>query len=230
MFVSIQHPGSSNATIMIDAAGNPERFNRESAIVISRKEYFGVNSPLAIKFSGFNASATGDNKVLLEWKYNTNEPQVTFEVQRMISGNAFETISTITKNPAGTLSGSHSFTDDHALPGKNYYRIRAIQQDGKEVLTNIRIVTTGSSNTLQLLSTHPNPANASFNVSLISPAAATADVKLFNASSVQVLQKNIALTAGANHFMLDIKSLPAGLYFVILNSGNETIRTRLIKQ
>lgn len=44
MFVSMQHPSASNSTEMIDATGTPVKFNKESAIVIARKEVLG---PLA---------------------------------------------------------------------------------------------------------------------------------------------------------------------------------------
>lgn len=44
MFVSIQHPSSSNATEQIDATGRAVKFNRESAIVIARKEFLGPNA------------------------------------------------------------------------------------------------------------------------------------------------------------------------------------------
>lgn len=41
MFVSMQHPSASNTTEMIDATGNPVIFNKESAIVIARREFLG---------------------------------------------------------------------------------------------------------------------------------------------------------------------------------------------
>lgn len=44
MFVSMQHPSATNATEMIDATGTAVKFNKESAIVIARKEVLG---PLA---------------------------------------------------------------------------------------------------------------------------------------------------------------------------------------
>lgn len=46
MFLSIQHPSNANATEQLDAAGRLVKFNRESAVVIGRKEFLG---PLAIK-------------------------------------------------------------------------------------------------------------------------------------------------------------------------------------
>lgn len=45
-FISIQHPSSSNAVIVNDAAGNPVRFNASLTIVFSRVEYLG---PLAVE-------------------------------------------------------------------------------------------------------------------------------------------------------------------------------------
>lgn len=44
MFVSMQHPDAANATEMIDASGRPVKFNKESAIVIARKEYLGTTA------------------------------------------------------------------------------------------------------------------------------------------------------------------------------------------
>ena len=41
MFVSMQHPSSSNAVVQVDAAGNNVVFNKESAIVIAHKGYLG---------------------------------------------------------------------------------------------------------------------------------------------------------------------------------------------
>lgn len=41
MFVSIQHPGSANATIQVDAAGQYVRSNKDYAVVIARREFLG---------------------------------------------------------------------------------------------------------------------------------------------------------------------------------------------
>jgi carotenoid cleavage dioxygenase-like enzyme len=44
MFVSIQHPDATNATVMKDAADSSVIFNRESAIVIARRGYLGKDA------------------------------------------------------------------------------------------------------------------------------------------------------------------------------------------
>lgn len=230
MFLSIQHPSSANATIMTDAAGSPKVFNRESAIVIARKEYLGANATLPITFAEFNASKTNNSKVLLEWKYFTDESVARFEVQRMVSGGSFETIRSIAKTVNVAQQQKHSFTDEAPYDGKNFYRIKALQQDGRELFTDIKTVDINASNKLQLVNTYPNPANASFHIALVSPAAHIADIKVFNTSGVQVLQRRNILKAGSNNIALDIKELPSGVYFVVINAGSETIRTRLVKR
>lgn len=44
MFISIQHPSSSNAAVQKDAAGNGVTFNKESLIVIARRGYLGADT------------------------------------------------------------------------------------------------------------------------------------------------------------------------------------------
>lgn len=230
MFVSMQHPSRSNATKMRDAAGDSVIFNKESAIVIARKEFLGISSALPVTFSEFNASKTVNNKSLLEWKYTTNEKTARFEVQRMVTGGSFETIKSLSSPVAGLQVTKQSFIDENAYPGKNYYRIKALQQDGKEVLTSIKVVDINAGDKLQLVKTFPNPASNSFNLVFVSPLAQTADIKVFNGSTVQVLQNRTSLINGINNIALDIDKLSSGVYFIVINAGNETIRTRLVKQ
>lgn len=60
MFVSMQHPSSSNTTAQIDATGTPVVFNKETAIVIARKEFLGPDAlPLEpISTVGLNEEKT----------------------------------------------------------------------------------------------------------------------------------------------------------------------------
>ena len=44
MFISMQHPSSSNATMQKDASGAMVKFDKESCVVIARKEVMGTNA------------------------------------------------------------------------------------------------------------------------------------------------------------------------------------------
>lgn len=228
MFVSMQHPSSTNATQMRDAAGNLVRFNKESAIVIARKEYLGIAaSPLPITFNNFSA-VKNNEAVLLQWEYYTDEKDIRFEVQRMTEGGNFETIHKLTSTVIG--NSSHSHTDATPSAGKNYYRIRAVQANGKEVFTNIRIVSI-EKKAISLLKTFPNPVNNQFTMMVESRITKPLQVTVFNASgTTAVLQQKATVANGVNTIQLDTRSLSAGVYFVNIATGEETIQARFVKQ
>ncbi|TDH21658.1 DUF839 domain-containing protein [Segetibacter sp. 3557_3] len=229
MFVSMQHPSSTNATVMRDAAGTPVRFNRESAIVIARKEFLGNTLALPISFLAFDASKTNNNKVMLEWRYTTNEKIARFEVQRMVTGGTFETIKSVEQAaaPGGLIL---SVVDETPAAGRNFYRVKALQQDGREVFTGTKTVDIAAGNLLQLVNTYPNPTVELFNIVLMSPAAGKAEIKVLDASGTALIQTTKALSIGVNTLTLDTKALPAGLYFVSVSAGSQLLKTRLIKQ
>ncbi len=229
MFVSMQHPSSTNATIMPDAAGTPVRFNRESALVIARKEFLGNTSALPISFFGFDASKTTNNKVLIEWKYSTNEKAARFEVQRMVTGGSFETIKSL-EQVAGAGELKLSVIDETPATGRNFYRVKALQQDGREVFTGTKTVEIAGADVLQLVNTYPNPTAEVFNMVLMSPLAGKAELKVLDASGTALIQTTRSLSNGVNTLTIDTKALPAGLYFVSLSAGGQSLRTRLVKQ
>jgi secreted PhoX family phosphatase/sulfur carrier protein ThiS len=230
MFVSMQHPSGSNNTQMIDAAGNPERFNKESAIVIARKEFLGLGSPLSISFAAFEAHRTAANKAQLNWEYVTDETIAKFEIQRMVAGNTFETIATVEKVSGKNTLNKFDYLDQNPYAGQNFYRIKAVQANGKEALTNIKMVDILVNNQLAIVETFPNPATNSFNVTLVSPEQKAAVVKIYNATGNTVLEQTASLTKGNNKITLNIGSLASGMYNVVIISGNETAKTRIVKQ
>lgn len=229
MFVSMQHPNSSNNTQMLDAAGNLERFNKESAIVIARKEFLGTNTPLPISFVSFNAFKTPNNKAELNWEYVTDETIARFDIQRMIAGNTFETIETVEKTAGSKEISRYSYLDQNPYAGKNFYRIKAKQADGKEVLTNIKMVDIPVNNQLSIVKSYPNPATNTFNITLVSPEQKQAVVKVYNTTGLLVMEQTTTLSQGTNQVALNIESLASGMYSVVIISGNETVKTRVVK-
>ncbi len=230
MFVSMQHPSGGNTTAMIDAAGNPEVFNKESAIVIARKEFLGNNAPLPIIFSSFTAWRNNENKADLEWKYISTEHVARFEIQRMVSGTGFETIGKVEKlsNTGGT--NTYSYTDVQPFAGKNFYRIKALQADGKEVFTNVKVVDIPVTDQAAIVSAYPNPAKDQFNIALVAPEAQEALVKVYNTSGAVVLSLMEKLSAGNNRITFNTQSLNAGIYQVTVQCGQQTLKVRMVKQ
>jgi secreted PhoX family phosphatase len=230
MFVSMQHPNGSNTTAMTDAAGNPEIFNKESAIVIARREFLGNNVPLPVIFSSFNAWKTNENKAGLEWKYVSTERVNRFEIQRMVSGTGFETIGKVEKLSNAGEAITYAYTDEQPYAGKNFYRIKAMQADGKEVYTNVKVVDMPVTDKAAIVSAYPNPVVEQFHIAMVSPEAQEAVVKVYSTSGSVVLSHNTTLSAGNNRVTLNTRSLNAGIYQVTVQCGQQTLKVRMVKQ
>ncbi len=203
----MRHPSSSNNTQMMDAAGNPERFNKESAIVIARKEFLGLGNPLSVSFAGFEAHRTANNKAQLNWEYVTDETIAKFDIQRMVAGNTFETIASVEKVSGQNALNKFDYLDQNPYAGQNFYRIKAVQANGKEVLTNIKMVDILVNNQMAIVETFPNPATNEFHVSLVSPEQKAAIVKIYNTTGNTVMEHTETLNKGNNKITLNIGSL-----------------------
>jgi len=98
MFVSIQHPSSNNATEQLDAAGRMVKFNRESAIVIARKEFLGPDALVTPPADTTNPNSIGNiqNSISSFVAYpNPTSGNVALNIDLSVPGNAIITLTTI---------------------------------------------------------------------------------------------------------------------------------------
>ncbi len=58
----------------------------------------------------------------------------------MVAGNTFETIASVEKVSGQNALNKFDYLDQNPYAGQNFYRIKAVQANGKEVLTNIKMV------------------------------------------------------------------------------------------
>ncbi len=78
------------------------------------------------------------------------------------------------------------------------------------------------------LTVFPNPAHGSFSAKFISPGAEVLTLQLFNEQGLLVRQQKIETKSGENEFVFDVKSLPAGIYFLKQDTGSFKFTSRVI--
>lgn len=227
MFVSMQHPSAANTTGMVDATGNSVVFNKESAIAIARKEFLGLDAPLPVSFQSFEAHRTATNQAELNWAFASTEALTTFEVERMVEGGNFETLATLPATDKN--SGKYSYLDKTPYAGQNFYRIKSVQENGKAIYTNIRMVAIGIGTQATLLNAYPNPAQEQFMIALINPQEQQAHISIYNASGAMMTQEVTNLEKGNATLSLNIANLPSGVYQVMIQIGKETLTTKMVK-
>jgi secreted PhoX family phosphatase len=228
MFVSIQHPSSGNTTQMTDAAGNQVRFNKESAIVIARKEYLGVPLILKISLSSFEVNKITENKVKVDFKFETDQTSVNFEIERMLENGAFESIKQVNNLKSTVGINEYTFYDENVKFGTHYYRIKSIDNDGKISYSTVKSVKINSLSD-KTFEIYPNPVKNILKINFESAKEEAAVLKVYNNLGVVVASKSIQILAGKNETNIDVTTLASGVYHLSVIIDGKKISKSFIK-
>ncbi|RZK25797.1 MAG: T9SS type A sorting domain-containing protein [Flavobacterium sp.] len=179
---------------------------------------------LPLKFLHFEGKNAGKN-VFLMWE-TANEVNVSyFEVLRSSDGHYFEEIGRKTANNKSTLS-TYSFSDDNTLYRKNYYRIKAVEKDGKTTYSKIIIVSFFEAANFQL---SPNPVTDKITVALsASQLPQNATLYIRNISGIVI--KKIPVSLFTEKMQVDVSKISSGTYFASLIYEGTTINKKFVKQ
>ena len=166
---------------------------------------------LPFKFYYFIAKAE-QQKVLLEWRITGAESINHFIIEKQISNNNWVTIQTIT---ASRFLEIYNAEDLFPSTGKNYYRIKIIENDNKQTYSSIRWV--DFSSIINEFSVYPNPAQHTITISRNNPVPV--NLKLLSLSGNLILQKQ--LTTAQTTIQLPL--LARGIYILQLEGINKKL-------
>lgn len=163
-----------------------------------------VNAVLPIELLSFNGQVT-ERGNLLTWQTANETNNKGFQVERLnAAGNDWDILGFV---KAQGKEASYNFTDNTPL-SMSYYRLRQIDNDGKETLSTVIFVSTKSNNNLKV---YPNPVS---NILTIENAE-SGDFQILNLLGQQVM-------SGKATQRIDVSALPQGAYF--LKVGREQLR------
>ncbi|MFY7963366.1 MAG: T9SS type A sorting domain-containing protein [Chitinophagaceae bacterium] len=179
--------------------------------------YFSsTNNILPVKFTSISVQKTNDG-AKLSWiaanQTNLNE----YVIEKSLNGVEFTSI----QNVKATNQDSYSFLDKNIVAGNNYYRIKAVDNDGKFLYS--KTVSFNSKNEIAL-SIYPSPAK---NQVVINNLTGNNNISIVNTIGQIVLQKSNVSTSSIN---VDISTLQNGVYSVIINNNGENKTLKLMVQ
>ena len=96
---------------------------------------------MPVEFASFEGKAAG-NRVQLSWATSLERNADHFEVQRSQNAAEFVGIGQVKAAGDATQKQAYGFTDEQALTGVNYYRLRQVDRDGSVQFSKIIAVTT----------------------------------------------------------------------------------------
>ena len=178
---------------------------------------------LPVKFVSFTAETDLiRNAVKLNWATTNEVNTKDFVIERGTESLGFKPIGIVASvNSEGIHN--YSFTDESAIAGLVYYRIKQVDNDGQSGYSKVvKVVVKGSGISL---SAYPNPTTDILTVS--HQSVTNASLKVLNAQGQSVL--NLSAANGSTATKLNVASLASGIYYVVLNNDGAQSSVKFVK-
>jgi hypothetical protein len=149
-----------NATemnISVESAGctGDDRYAQFFTGTFSTFYLFASDALLPVELSAFTATALTKERVQLNWLTLTESGNSHFDIERSTDGRNFTFLGAVAGAGDSAEEQWYDFVDEAAVPGLNYYRLRQVDFDGTETLSEVRqVMVEGETR----LSVYPNPA------------------------------------------------------------------------
>jgi hypothetical protein len=177
-----------------------------------------VTSTLPVELLSFSGK-WANNQSNLTWQTTSETHNRGFDIERSLTGSNFEKIGFVKSQGNSNTLQTYNFTDGNfnAPPQYIYYRLRQIDNDGKETYSKTIVLTPTSKG--KRLRVYPNPVSNT----LIVENTEGGNFQIINLLGQQVLSSK---TPASGAVGLDVSTLPQGTYFIKVG----TEQAKFIKQ
>jgi hypothetical protein len=185
------------------------------------------SNPLPVTLVKFQVRLDG-SIANLYWKTVSELNNDYFEVQRSTDGFEFSEIGKVKGKGTTNLPAEYFFEDRILTKGKNYYRLKQVDFDGKFSYSNVILLDYDGSTPLNFF-LYPNPTNSqNVNLELININFDELSIRIFDITGRVIFQK--VLTDSQIQTFVSIREvdLPSGVHLVEVIQGKQRIIKRLV--
>jgi len=178
---------------------------------------------LPITLISFTAQKFKENKSLLHWSVAQEINNVGFEIERSTNANYFKKIGFVKGSIYSSQITNYSFID--SVPGNAtaYYRLKAIEMNGKTEYSKVISLRFGLKDKVLI---YPNPAYGYIIIESDYNSAKQSTLNIYNA--LGVLLKTVKITQ--NQQQLTVLDLANGIYRLEIVSGEFSVKRSLTIQ
>lgn len=176
------------------------------------------NYVLPVRFTTVKA-AKQDRGIMVDWNVATENNVAHYEVEKSANGEQFTKSATVAVRNNNSAA-AYSWLDVHPFSGNNFYRIKAVDNDGSVRYSNIVKVKIGGNGEIMV---YPNPVkHNTLTVQLNNKPAGDYVAQLFNHAGQQVFTKTIQHSGGSAAQALQLKKgLAKGVYQLQVSNGSD---------
>jgi len=209
------------------SAGDGIHFNDAGHAVLARiANAAGImtGTPLPLVFTGFTAQWQQEN-VLLQWTLaliGSDPNSALLEIQRSGDGRSFGTIYQDNISAHSPLLSS--WTDDHCLPGRNYYRLR-LTQEGKESFSTI-VTLNPPVTKMSINKVYLSADNTVLTAELILPSQSKVSASIMNMSGQSLYRESYNASAGTATIRIPLLNFVKGEYILWIRTdqGDKAVK------
>jgi hypothetical protein len=186
---------------------------------------------LPVKLVSFSATLN-NNKTDLKWTTATENNLSHFVIEKSTDGKSFTNAAVVFAKGNTTDKTDYNFTDNNITSqvGMIYYRLRSVDNDGKNELSDTRIIHLGKQNESAItILAYPNPATSELRVTI--PASwqgKKVNFELFG-NNGQAVAKNETTSSNQTE-TINVSKLAPGFYVIKVTCNNEVAQQKIIKQ
>ncbi len=168
-----------------------------------------------------------NNSVELQWIMKNETAMKEYFIERLDKqSNVYTPIGKLTANNRNVSLSNYLFIDNGAQEGMNYYRIRAMSQNGKSILSNVIAIRTGNN---AIITVFPNPVLSSLTINFGSVAIHSHHIKLLDVSGKLVFEKILRNSTEQNYVYHRESLLEPGTYILqVIDLNSFEIRSQRI--
>jgi hypothetical protein len=182
--------------------------------------YINRSGALPVTLVSFNASRSGNN-VQTAWQ-TANEANVKqYVVQHSVSGMSFKDIGRVALSNSATPNNHYTFNHVNAPYGRNYYRLKVLDNDGSFKYSQVRLVTIDNKTVINV---YPNPVIDILNIVVSNGDGKPSNVKLMDMYGQQLWSSRVNGTAQVN-----MKAWARGTYILQVNEGDEVYTYKIYR-
>lgn len=182
------------------------------------------STPLPVKWAGISATEIR-GQVRLTWNIASEDNVSKYIVERSSNGSNFSAIG----EASATNSKSYTWNDASPFSGNNFYRVMAVDLDGKTMYSTIVKIGLGKGADINIA---PNPVKGGvINVQVGALEKGSYSFKVFNNMGQQLLLQNIQHQGGAANYHLQLPaSVKGGIYSLQINGESTFVNKKIVIQ
>jgi sugar lactone lactonase YvrE len=228
LFLSLQHPSSSNNVAQKDAAGEDVIFNTHTTLVIARNEDLGSGSVLPLHFVDLGLQRKDDG-VEVNWKVQDANKHDWFEVERSTDGSNFKQIVRNQAPANSTAVATFTYTDKF-LPATAiaYYRIRSCDVNGSCIYSQTKSIRLPNAKHTFKLS--PLPVRQNLNVAFNVTGTKSVVIKVLSNEGKEMYTTTKKVFNGHNDIVIPVQNFAKGMYVVTMTVDGQSESQSFIKQ